>query len=51
MKNYSNLTVIIPSAHAETDMEEWPLPELGGEIILLVWIRDKRVVGSHHSHV
>lgn len=43
--------MIIPPAHAETDVQEWPLPELGGEIVLLVWVRDKRVVRGHHGHV
>jgi hypothetical protein len=45
------LTVIVPAAHAETDMEDGPLPEAGGEVVLLVRIRDKRIVGSHHSNV
>lgn len=45
------LTIVVPTAHAETNMEEWPLPELGGKIILLVRVRNQRIVGSHHSNV
>jgi hypothetical protein len=32
-------------------MEKRPLPERRSKIILLIRVRDKRVVGSHHSHV
>lgn len=42
---------VVPSTHAETDVEKWPLPWLGGEIILLVWVGDESVVGSHHGDV
>jgi len=43
--------VVVPTAHAEADVQERPLPWLGGEIILLVGVRDKSVVGGHHSDV
>lgn len=43
--------MVIPTAHAETDVEEWPLPELRSKVILLVWIRDEGIVRCHHSHV
>jgi hypothetical protein len=42
---------VVPSTHTETDMEDWPLPELRGQIVLLVWIWDKCVIRGHHSHV
>ena len=45
------LTVIIPAAHTETDVENGPLPEARGKIILLVRVGDKRIVGCHHSNV
>ena len=45
------LTVIVPAAHAETDMEDGPLPETGGEVVLLVGVRDKCVVRCHHSNI
>lgn len=35
---------VVPTAHAETDVENGPLPELRSEIILLVWIGNKGVV-------
>lgn len=43
--------VVVPRAHAKTDVENGPLPELGGEIILFVGVRNKRIIGCHHSHV
>ena len=43
--------VVVPAAHAEADVEDGPLPELGGEVVLFVWVRDKGVVGGHHSDV
>lgn len=45
------LTVIVPAAHAKTDVEKRPLPECRGQVILLVGIRDERVVGCHHGNV
>ena len=44
-------TVIVPAAHAETDIEDGPLPKFGCEVVLLVRIRDKRIVGCHHGNV
>lgn len=43
--------VVIPAAHAKSDVEDGPLPPLGGQVVLLVGIRHKGVVGCHHSHV
>ena len=43
--------MIVPAAHAEADIENRPLPELGGEVILFVWIRDEGVVGGHHGYI
>ena len=45
------LTVIVPTAHAEADVEKRPLPWLGGKVILLVGVGDKGVVGGHHGDV
>jgi len=36
--------VVVPAAHAETDIEERPLPRSRGQVILLVRVRDKGVV-------
>lgn len=43
--------VVIPAAHTETNMEEWPLPRGGGEVVLLVGVRNEGVVGGHHCNV
>jgi hypothetical protein len=32
-------------------VQNWPLPELRGEVILLVRIRDQSVVGGHHRNI
>ena len=32
-------------------MQDGPLPELGGEVVLLVRVRDEGVVGGHHGDV
>jgi hypothetical protein len=45
------LTVVVPAAHAKTDVKKRPLPELGGEIVLLVGVGHQRVVRGHHSNV
>lgn len=42
---------VVPAAHAEADIEDGPLPELRGKIILFVGVRDKRIVGCHHGDV
>ena len=42
---------VVPAAHAEADVEDRPLPELRGEVVLLVRIGDERVVGGHHGDV
>ena len=44
-------TVVVPAAHTETDVQNGPLPETRSKIILLVGVRDKGVVGRHHSNV
>ena len=38
------LTVIVPAAHAETDVQDGPLPEAGCEIVLLIRVGNKRVI-------
>lgn len=36
--------LVVPAAHAETDVQDGPLPELGGEVVLLIRIGDKGVI-------
>jgi hypothetical protein len=43
--------VVIPAAHAQADVQERPLPGLGGKIVLLVRVGNEGVVGSHHGDV
>lgn len=43
--------VVVPAAHAETNIEKRPLPRSRGKVVLLVRIRDKSVVRSHHGDV
>ena len=43
--------LIIPAAHSQTNMEDRPLPPLGSQIVLLVRIGNKSVVGGHHGNV
>lgn len=43
--------VVVPAAHAETNMKNGPLPVLRCEIVLLIRVRDERVVGGHHGNV
>lgn len=42
---------VIPATHAETDVQERPLPRLGGEVVLLVRVGDQCVVRCHHGDV
>lgn len=42
---------VIPAAHAETDVQDWPLPPLRGKVVLLVWIWHEGVVGGGHGDV
>lgn len=41
----------IPGTHAKTNLKYRPLPEFRRKIILLVWVRDKSVVGCHHGNI
>lgn len=43
--------VIVPATHTETNVEDWPLPELRGEVVLFVGIGDESIVGGHHRDV
>lgn len=43
--------LVVPRTHAETNIEDGPLPELGRQIILLIWIRDEGIVGRHHCDI
>jgi hypothetical protein len=43
--------VVVPAAHTKTDVQEGPLPGLGGEVILLVGVGNEGVVRGHHGDV
>ena len=43
--------VVVPATHAQADVQEGPLPEVGSEIVLLVGVGHESVVGRHHGHV
>lgn len=43
--------VVVPAAHAQADVQDRPLPELRGQVVLLIWVRDQGVVGCHHGDV
>lgn len=43
--------VVIPPAHAQSDVQNRPLPPLRGQVILLVRIRDQGVVRGHHGNI
>lgn len=43
--------VVVPAAHAQANVQYRPLPELRGQIVLLVRVRDESVVGCHHGDV
>lgn len=38
--------VVVPTAHAQADVQQWPLPRFRGKIILFVWVGHKRVVAG-----
>lgn len=42
---------VIPATHTKTNMKKRPFPELGSEIILLVRVWDKSIVGGHHGNI
>lgn len=37
-------SVVIPRTHSETDIKDRPLPELRGQVILLIRIRDEGII-------
>mgnify|MGYP005989195533 CR=1 FL=1 len=43
--------VVIPAAHTKTNVKDGPLPPLGGQVVLLIGIRNQGVVGGHHGNV
>ena len=43
--------VVVPSAHAKSNVEERPLPWFRCQVILFIWVWNQGVVGSHHGHV
>ena len=50
MRNATH-TVVVPSTHAKPDVKQMPLPEAGGEVVLLIRIGDQGVVGGHHGNI
>ena len=43
--------VVVPATHAEADVQDGPLPELRGQVVLLVWVGHEGIVGGHHGDV
>lgn len=43
--------VVVPTTHAETNVQDGPLPPLGGKVVLLVGVGDQSVVGGHHRDI
>lgn len=43
--------VVIPAAHTKSHVKDGPLPPLRSQIVLLIRIRHKGVVGCHHCYV
>lgn len=43
--------VVIPAAHAESDVKDGPLPILRCEVVLLIRVGYKGIVGGHHCNV
>lgn len=43
--------IIPPAAHPEAEVKPRPVERFGREDVLLVWVRDKSVVGRHHGDV
>lgn len=43
--------VVIPTAHTKSHVKDGPLPPLRGQIVLLVGIWHKGVIGCHHCYV
>lgn len=43
--------LVVPTAHSQANVEDRPLPPLGSQVILLVRIGNKSVVGGHHGNV
>ena len=44
-------TMVVPSTHSKSDIQDGPLPELRGKIVLLVRVGNQCIVGRHHGHV
>lgn len=42
---------IVPTTHTEANMEDGPLPEMRGKVILLVGIWNKGIVRGRHGYV
>jgi len=38
--------VVVPAAHTQTDVQQWPLPRCGGQIVLFVWVGHERIVAG-----
>jgi hypothetical protein len=43
--------LVVPAAHSQSNVQNGPLPPVRCQIILLVWVRNQGVVGSHHGNV
>lgn len=43
--------LVVPAAHPETNVQNGPLPPLRSQVILLIGIGHKGVVGGHHGNV
>lgn len=43
--------VVVPTAHAQTNIEDGPLPPLGGQIVLLIGIGHQGIVRCHHGDI
>lgn len=43
--------VVVPTTHSETNMQDRPLPPLGGKVVLLIGVGDQSVVGGHHRDI
>lgn len=43
--------IVIPGAHAQTDVQDRPLPEVGGQVILLIRVGNQGIVRGHHGNI
>lgn len=43
--------IVVPTTHAQSNVQNRPLPPLGGQVILLVRVGYQSIVGRHHGNV